>query len=234
MHLSGQRLLVVGGSSGMGKAIAKRAVAAEMEVIIAGRGGDSLTEAVAELGPVQGEAVDIASEGEIRRLADKVGAVDHLVTSAAFVRPGPFRGSDTQDARTCFEGKFWSQYLLAKHVQVNRSILFFSGAYSRRPAPGVVAIAAVNAAIEALAKGLARELAPLRVNVLSPGLIQGTSAYLGMPAERRQQMYDGAAQALPAGLVGDADSVAGLALALLESPYATGAVVDVDGGGLLV
>jgi len=94
-------------------------------------------------------------------------------------------------------------------------------------------VSAVNGAVEALGRALAVELAPVRVNVMSPGLIQGTDAYARMPEERRQVMLEGAAKRLPAGLVGDADSVAGPALALMASPYATGAILDIDGGGLL-
>jgi NAD(P)-dependent dehydrogenase (short-subunit alcohol dehydrogenase family) len=116
------------------------------------------------------------------------------------------------------EGKFWSQYLCARHAQVGRSIMLFSGGYSRRPAQGVSIVAAINGAIEALGRALAVELAPVRVNVVSPGLIQGTAAYAGMPEAARAGMYAGAAARLPAGIVGDADSVAGPALALLASP----------------
>jgi NAD(P)-dependent dehydrogenase (short-subunit alcohol dehydrogenase family) len=111
--------------------------------------------------------------------------------------------------------------------------MLFSGAYSRRPASGMSILAAVNGAIEALGRALALELAPVRVNVVSPGLIQGTSAYAGMPEAARNAMYAHAASHLPAGMVGDADSVAGPALALLASPYATGTVLDIDGGALL-
>ena len=90
----------------------------------------------------------------------------------------------------------------------------------------------VNGAVEALGRALAVELAPVRVNVLSPGFVQGTQAYDEMPATAREAMFAAAAR-LPAGIVGDADSVAGPAVAVLASPYVTGVVLDVDGGGLL-
>ena len=213
---AGQRIAVVGGTSGIGAAIVRQAAAAGAEVVAAGRG-----------------QLDIGAEDSIRDYFASLGPIDHLVVTAAFVRPGPFRGGDVAAARLSMEGKFWSQYLCARHAQVGRSILLFSGAYSRRPAKGVSIIAAVNGAIEALGRALAVELAPVRVNVVSPGLVQGTGAYAGMPEAQREAMYAGAAARLPAGLVGDADSVAGPALALLASPYATGTVLDIDGGGLL-
>jgi NAD(P)-dependent dehydrogenase (short-subunit alcohol dehydrogenase family) len=213
---AGQKIAVVGGTSGIGAAIARQAAAARAEVVTAGR-----------------QDLDIGDEPSIRGFFAALGPIDHLVVTAAFVRPGPFLAGDLSDARASMEGKFWSQFLCARYAQVTRSILLFSGAYSRRPAKGLSILAAVNGAVEALGRALAVELAPVRVNVVSPGLIQGTSAYDAMPAAARDAMYASVASRLPAGIVGDADSVAGPALALLASPYATGTVLDVDGGGLL-
>lgn len=227
---AGQRVAVVGGTAGIGAAIAQGAAAQGASVVVAGRraGGH----AAGQPG-IEARAIDIASEASIREFFAALGPVDHLVVTAAFVRPGPFRTGALDDARASFEGKFWSQYLCARHAEVGRSILLFSGAYSRRPQPGVSIIAAVNGAVEALGRALAVELAPVRVNVMSPGLIQGTDAYARMPEQARQGMYEGAAKRLPARLVGDAGSIAGPALALMASPYATGTVLDIDGGGLL-
>lgn len=212
----GQRIAVIGGTSGIGAAMARQAAEEGAEVVTAGR-----------------KDLDIGCEASIQTYFAALGPIDHLVVTAAFVRPGPFRTGDPANARSSMEGKFWSQYLCARYAQVSRSIMLFSGAYSRRPAPGMSILAAVNGAIEALGRALALELAPVRVNVVSPGLIQGTSAYSGMREAAREGMYAGAASRLPAGIVGDADSVAGPALALLASPYATGTVLDIDGGALL-
>jgi len=228
----GQRIVVVGGTAGIGAAIARGAAAEGAAVVAAGRRG---SEQVLTGQPgIEARPIDIASEASIRDFFAGLGAVDHLVVTAAFVRPGPFKTGTLEDARASFEGKFWSQYLCAKYAEVHRSILLFSGAYSRRPQPGVSIVSAVNGAVEALARALAVELAPVRVNVMSPGLIQGTDAYARMPEAARQGMYEGAAKRLPAQLVGNADSVAGPALALMASSYATGTVLDIDGGGLLV
>ena len=224
---AGQRIVVVGGTAGIGAAIARGAAAQGAAVIVAGRRG------VDGSAGIEARRIDIGAEASIRDFFAALGPVDHLVVTAAFVRPGPFRTGAMDDARASFEGKFWSQYLCARYAEVQRSILLFSGAYSRRPAPGVSIVAAVNGAVEALGRALAVELAPVRVNVVSPGLIQGTDAYLRMPEAARAGMMDAVAQRLPARLVGDAESVAGPALALMASPYATGALLDIDGGGLL-
>lgn len=231
---AGQRVAVVGGTAGIGAAIARGAAAQGAAVVAAGRRGEAAAApGAAAVSSIETRAIDIASEASIRDFFAALGPVDHLVVTAAFVRPGPFRTGPLDDARPSFEGKFWSQYLCARHAEVRRSILLFSGVFSRRPQPGMSIVSAVNGAVEALGRALAVELAPVRVNVMSPGLIQGTDAYAGMPEERRQVMLEGAAKRLPAGLVGDADSVAGPALALMASPYATGAILDIDGGGLL-
>jgi len=227
----GQRV-VVGGTAGIGAAIARSAAVEGAAVVAAGRRGSE--QVITGQSGIEAQSIDIASEGSIRDFFAALGAVDHLVVTAAFVRPGPFKTGTLEDARASFEGKFWSQYLCAKYAEVRRSILLFSGAYSRRPQPGVSIVPAVNGAVEALGRALAVELAPVRVNVMSPGLIQGTDAYARMPDTARQGMYEGAAKRLPTQLVGDADSVAGPALALMTSPYATGTVLDIDGGGLLV
>lgn len=228
---SGQRVCVVGGTAGIGMAIARGAAAQGASVIAAGKHGSEATQVTRG---VDVRVIDIVSEPHIREFFAALGSVDHLVVTAAFVRPGPFRTGSIDDARLSLEGKFWSQYLCAHYADVRRSILLFSGTYSRRPSAGVSIVAAINGAIESLARALAVELAPVRVNVVSPGLIQGTNAYVQMPEDARQSMMEGAAARLPVGLVGDAESVAGPALALMASSYATGTVLDIDGGGLLV
>ena len=218
----------------MGRAIADGAARSGAAVVVVGRSAERAAAVAAEIGHgCRGEAGDVLDEAQARTLFASIGAVDHLVIAAASVRPGPFRGDETA-ARASFEGKFWLQHRCARLAQAGGSILMFSGAYSRRPVPGMSAVAAVNGAVEALGRALALELAPVRVNVISPGLVQGTEAFAGMPEEARRGMIAGAAARLPAGLVGDAESVAGVALAILASPYMTGSVVDVDGGGLLV
>jgi len=216
VDLSGHTIAIIGGTSGIGAAMARMAAAAGAVVFAAGR-----------------QKIDIRSEDSIKSYFGALGPIDHLVVTAASVRPGPFRGADSANARLSMDGKFLPNYHCARHAQVSRSIMLFSGILSRRPVAGMSILAAVNGAIEALGRALAVELAPVRVNVVSPGLVRGTGAYSAMPQAARDAMYAAAAARFPAGLVGDADAIAGPALALLASPYATGTVLDIDGGGLL-
>ena len=205
------------------------------EVIIVGRDGAKAIKLADDIGAnVEARVADIRNEASIASLFKELGEIDHLVVTAAQVRGGSFRDGPIADARLSMEGKFWSQYLCARHARVKRSILFFSGTLSRKPMAGTSIIGAVNGAIEALTRALAMELAPLRVNAIAPGLIQGTDAYAGMPVNARETMIQDATRLLPARLVGDANSVAGVACAVLASPYVSGSTIDVDGGGLLV
>jgi len=233
-QFDGQRICIVGGTAGIGLAIARRLTLEGGHAIVVGRDAEKARTTARDLGPnAEGRAADILDEVSIASLFRELGPIDHLVVTAAQVRGGPFRDGAVENARLSMEGKFWSQYLCARHAQVQRSILLFSGTLSRKPSAGTSIIGAVNGAIEALGRSLAVELAPLRVNVISPGLVQGTNAYAGMTSEAWDAMVQNAGRRLPAGLVGDADSVAGITCAVLASPYMTGTTVDVDGGGLL-
>ena len=231
---AGQRICVVGGTAGIGLAIARRVAAGGGALVVAGRDLQRAQASAAHLGRAAiGLAVDVDRPDAIETFFKDLGAIDHLVTTAGKVMPGPFKTGFIEDARASMASKFWSQYLCARHAEVKRSILLVSGTLSRNPMSGTAALGAVNGAVEALGRSLALELAPVRVNVLSPGLVRGTEAFAAMPASDREAMFTSMAKALPAGLVGDPDSVAIVAAALLASPYATGAVVDVDGGGLI-
>ena len=230
-----QRICIVGGTAGIGLAIARVVAMEDAAVVIGGRNIGKAKSVAASIGlNVEGRSLDILDARSVEAFFDSLGEIDHLVVTAAQVRGAMFKTGSIADAETSMRGKFWAQYLCARHAQVTRSILLFSGTLSRKPKVGTSIIGAINGAVDALASSLAVELAPVRVNVISPGLIRGTEAYAAMPPDTRDAMMSGSASRLPAGLVGDGDSVAGIACALMESDYVTGTRVDIDGGGLLV
>lgn len=230
----GQRICVVGGTAGIGLAVARYVALEDADVVIAGRDEAKAARIAAGMGlNVEGRAVDVMDESSIEQFFQQLGPIEHLVVTAAQVRGGAFKTGPLSSARYSMEGKFWSQYLCARHAQVSRSIVLFSGILSRRPMVGTSIVGAINGAIEALGRSLALELAPVRVNVVSPGLIQGTEAYAAMSGGARDAMIEGASQRLPARIVGDGDSVAGIVCALMSSSYATGGTIDVDGGGMI-
>jgi NAD(P)-dependent dehydrogenase (short-subunit alcohol dehydrogenase family) len=235
MSMEGQSIVIIGGSSGMGLAIAKEAVDAGAEVTIAGRSQAKLDEArQAIAGDVGTRSVDLSDEHSVKRLFSQIGSFDHLVVTGSSVKTGPFRELSLVDARASMDNKFWGQYVAARYAQIRPkgSITLFSGILSRRPSAGLASLAAINAAVEALGRALAVELSPIRVNVVSPGLTD-TPAYGEMPDDARRGMFAAAAKRSLVGRVGRPEDIASLALELMCNSFMTGVVVDVDGGGLL-
>lgn len=234
-NLETKHVCVVGGTAGMGRAIAEVAIAAGARVTIGGRHPDKTTKVAAEIG-AQGVAIDITSEDSVRSFFDAAGELDHLVISASSVRTGSLKDLPLADAEFTFRSKFFGPYLCARHARIPRdgSITLFSGILSRRPGTNDAVLAGVNAAVEAMGRALARDLAPVRVNTISPGLTRDTAAFDAMPAEARNQMFEAVGARLPAGRVGLPGDIANAALFLMTTPFVTGITLDVDGGGLLV
>jgi NAD(P)-dependent dehydrogenase (short-subunit alcohol dehydrogenase family) len=235
MGIEGQSVLIIGGSSGMGLAIAKEAVDRGADVTVAGRSQAKLDDArQAIAGDVATSTVDVSDEESVKRLFSQIGSFDHLVVTGSSVRTGPLRELSLADARASMDSKFWGQYMAARNAQIRPkgSITLFSGILSRRPSAGLASLAAINAAVEALGRALAVELAPVRVNVVSPGTTD-TPAYAEMPDDARMGMFAAAAKRSLVGRVGRPEDIASLALELMCNSFITGVVVDVDGGGLL-
>jgi NAD(P)-dependent dehydrogenase (short-subunit alcohol dehydrogenase family) len=233
--LENARVLVIGGSSGIGFATAAAAAEAGARVTIASRSQAKLDAAVAQLGGGARAAVlDTGDEAAIDRFFAGEAPWDHIVISAAQTPSGPVRALGLADAKAAMESKFWGAYRVARAAEIadGGSLTFVSGFLSVRPSASSVLQGAINAALEALARGLALELAPVRVNAVSPGLI-ATELWSGMAAEKRQAMFAGAAARLPARRVGQPEDIAKAVLFVATTPFATGSTVRVDGGGAI-
>jgi NAD(P)-dependent dehydrogenase (short-subunit alcohol dehydrogenase family) len=220
----------------MGLAVAQRASRAGARVVIASRNPDKLKKAAAEIGgDVHWQVLDTADESSVADLFERLGAIDHLVIPGSSVKTGPLREMPLTDGLFSMQNKFWGPYLCARHARINPagSITFFSGILSRRPGTNDVVLASVNAAVEAMGRALAKDLAPVRVNVISPGMTAGTGAYLKMTKSAREAMFSAIAQRLPVGRVGRPEDIADAVLMLMANGFITGIVLDVDGGGLL-
>ncbi|MCA8114691.1 SDR family oxidoreductase [Burkholderia cepacia] len=235
MKLNDQRVLVVGGSSGIGEATARAFAEAGAKVTIASRDAARLAASKDRIGyGVSTGVMDITDDASVRSFLDSAGEFDHVVVSAAQTATGPVRGLELDDAYAAMDSKFWGAYRIARAVRIRQggSLTFVSGFLSVRPSKNSVLQGAINAALESLARGLALELAPVRVNTVSPGLI-ATPLWSKIDAEARDRMYEGAAARLPAGRVGQPEDVANAVLYLASTPYATGSTVLVDGGGAI-
>lgn len=189
MNLQGKKVVIIGGSSGIGLATAKAAVTAGAKVLLAGRSLQKLAQAQAEIGGGEISSLDLLQEDAVKKFFAEVGIIDHLVISGSSVTAGSFRELETSDARKSVDSKFWGAYLAAKYAQMQEqgSIVLFSGTLSHRPSPGYAVVSAINCAVEALGRALV-ELAPVRVNVVSPGVV-ATPVYEGMSQEQREAFF---------------------------------------------
>lgn len=233
--LSDQRFLVVGGSSGIGLAAARAALDAGAQVTIASRSRQKLDAARNDLSNrIDTALLDTTDDASTDRFFNETGVWDHIAVSAAQTPTGPVRGLALADARAAMDSKFWGAYRVARAAKLREggSLTFVSGFLSVRPSATSVLQGAVNAALEALARGLALELAPVRVNAVSPGLID-TPLWSRLDENKRTAMFARVAASLPARRVGHAEDIARAVIFLATTPFATGSTVLVDGGGAI-
>jgi NAD(P)-dependent dehydrogenase (short-subunit alcohol dehydrogenase family) len=230
-----QRVLVVGGSSGIGQATARAFAEAGAKVVIASRSESRLKEASEAIGhDVAWASLDTTDDQAVAAFFAEAGEFDHVVISAAKTPGGPVRSLALDDAYAAMNSKFWGAYRVARAVRIKPtgSLILVSGFLSVRPSASSVLQGSINAALEALARGLALELSPIRVNTVSPGLIE-TPLWSAMAEDKREQMFASAAARLPARRLGQPADVANAVVYLAGTPYATGSTVLVDGGGAI-
>jgi NAD(P)-dependent dehydrogenase (short-subunit alcohol dehydrogenase family) len=234
MMLQGKKVVVVGGSSGIGLSTAELAKTEGAEVIIASRNADRLNAAAAKLG-VTAIPADVTSDESVVSLFRACGPVDHVVVTAAQLRSGPFKTVAMEDVRSTMEGKFWGAWRVARSAEIRAggSLTLVSGYLSIRPRPNSAIVGAANGALESLARSLALELAPVRVNCVSPGIID-TPIRAAMPEAARLDMLAKTAAALPVGRVGLGEDIARQILAFMTIGFATGSIVYIDGGALII
>lgn len=238
MSLKGKKTVVIGGSSGIGLAIAEALVKAGARLVVASRSSKKLEKAKKNLGAnTETYQLDVTREEDVRQLFENIGPFDHLVCTAVAGANAPFLEMDTATARGVFETKFWGQYYAARYgapkISPGGSITLFSGIASQKPVEGLSALAAVNGAIEALCRSLAVELGPIRVNAVSPAVID-TPKYDRMPDEKRKKYLELYGNKLPLKRLGTPEDVAGTVLYLIQNAYTTGTLAEVNGGYRIV
>jgi NAD(P)-dependent dehydrogenase (short-subunit alcohol dehydrogenase family) len=241
--LKGKRIVILGGSAGIGLAVAKRAAGEGADFIIASHNTERVAGAVAAIksvgaGSASGHAIDLRSQPAVRGLFDKLGDLDHLVyTAGEELLIAPLSDLDLAAARSFFELRYWGALAAVQaakpHLARDGSIVLTSGAAGRRPHPGFVIGASICSAMEAVTRTLAVELAPIRVNIVTPGYVD-TDLWSNVPADAKAQMFRDAAAKLPVGRVGTADDIAEHYVSFMRGRYVTGQALVVDGGGVLV
>jgi NAD(P)-dependent dehydrogenase (short-subunit alcohol dehydrogenase family) len=238
--VQGKRIIVVGAGSGIGKGIAFAAREAGAEVVLVGRSKEKLDKVVADIpsdANTQVVTADITNEADVVRLYEEAGSFDHLVSTVADLTYQPVREFDLTAARRSVDSKLMSSLLLAKHgctrARSGGSLTFLSGIAAYRPMPRGAVVAAINGALASLAYALALELAPLRVNVVSPGWVD-TPIWDTVAGDKKYDMQAQMANRLPVGRIGRPEDIAQAVLSIMVNGYMTGTVVHVDGGQRLV
>jgi len=236
--LHDQRVLVIGGSSGMGLATAEAAATEGAAVTIAASDHGRLNTALATLpSSCEAFAVDVRSESDLRRLFAHVGQLDHLVyTAGDALTFKPLNELTLEEARQQFEVRFWGAVaavkLAAPQIRAGGSIVLSSGTVGARPRPGIGFAASGVGAIEALTRGLAVELAPTRVNAVAAGFIR-TAMWNPIPEPERAALFTHLAGQTLTKSIGEADDIASTHLYLMKNRFVTGTILTVDGGGVL-
>ena len=237
MALEGERVVVVGGSSGIGLETARLALAAGASVTIAGRSEDRLRRAAADLGgAVRSVVADVTDDGSVKALFDGETRVDHVFLPAGELKPGggDVLGADLSALRSILESRLLGVVHVVRRARpkmAGGSITLMSGLYANRPAPAAAFGAAAVAAIDGMTRALALDLAPIRVNAVAPGLID-TPLWDSFGPQREAILAQ--ATALPVGRIGRPDEVAAAVLLLMSNGFVTGTVLAIDGGGSLV
>jgi NAD(P)-dependent dehydrogenase (short-subunit alcohol dehydrogenase family) len=235
---AGRTALVVGGTSGIGLATARQLSAGGARVHIAARGKERLDQLAVSDPALTGHRADGGDRARVAAVAEVIGRVDWLVVSLSGGEgAGPVADLDLAALRRAFDAKFWAHLTTIQAVlprlAPDGSVTLLGAITAQAAMPGTAGLAAVNGAVEALVRPLAVELAPVRVNAVSPGFVD-TPWWSGLPEEARQAYFAQAAGALPTRRIATAEDVAAAVVLAATSPNLTGTVIPSDGGLRLV
>lgn len=237
-----ERVLIAGGSSGMGLALAERLLREDCAVTIVGRSQEKLAAAKEKLHhapQLTTIAADITQEDQVASLFAQCGRLDHIACTAADIG-GAYQHLPEIDVaimRKAMDSKLAGPLLLAKHgaplLPSSGSITFTSGIAYCRPAARGSVVAAINGGLNSLTYALAVELAPIRVNSVSPGWVD-SPIWEFVAGDAKAGMLEGMAKKLPVGRVGHVDDIADAICFLMRNHFTTGSILHVDGGHRLV
>lgn len=235
--LEGKEVVVIGGTSGIGLATATMAQEAGARVTVVGRDKTRLAEALEQLGPdTRGEAFDVADERAVQHLFASFDHVGHVALLAGSRVDGEVAALDTSTIQGPVNDRLWGTLYVCKHAapkMTDGSITICSGVGVARPRRGSAVVAAAAGASEILARAVAQEVAPIRVNVIRPGLVD-TPLLTRVAGDRRDQMIESQSRRIPLGRIARADEIAHAILFLMSNTYVTGTTLTVDGGVSLV
>jgi NAD(P)-dependent dehydrogenase (short-subunit alcohol dehydrogenase family) len=230
--LEGRTVLVIGRSSGIARAVTLAARAEGAEVVVAGRDAEKLASAYEGEG-VRAERVDVTVDESIDALAERLGSIDHLVTTASSRARGRLPELTREALRQSFDTKVIGPAMLAKHfaprINEGGSFTLFSGVAAFKSAIGYLGVAITNGAADFLARSLALELAPVRVNAISPGVID-TGIWDALGEDGKREYFEHFRTHNPARRIGTVDDIASAVLFAMTNPFLTGVTLRIDGG----
>ena len=231
--LKDKTVLVIGRGSGLARAITLAARDAGAHVIAAGRDTEALSAAYAGEPGISTETVDLLDEASIAALGERLGPVDHVVSTASARARGHLADLDRDAVRLSFDTKVIGPLMLAKHLaprmSKDGSFVIFSGVAAAKIAVGTLAVAITNSAADTLARSLALELAPIRVNAISPGVID-TGAWDEFGEQGKAEYFAKISARNPAGRIGTVDDIADGVVFAMTSTFLTGQTLHIDGG----
>ncbi|TSJ44206.1 SDR family oxidoreductase [Mucilaginibacter corticis] len=237
--LANKKIVILGGSSGIGLATARAAAAEGAEVIIVSSNQSRVDAALGQLpANSKGFVTDLTNEQQIKHLFNTISKFDHLVfTAGESLHLANISDLSLVDAQRFFNVRYWGAFTAVKYASPNinpgGSITLSGGTVSRRPQSGWSLGASICTAMEGFTRAMAVELAPIRVNMVCPGLVK-TNLWSNMPQADQDSLFNSYANILPVKFVAEADDVAESYLYLMRQRYSTGEVIVVDGGGVLV
>ncbi len=237
--LHGKRIVVLGGTSGIGFATAAMAAREGAAIVVVSSRRESVDRAVVRLPEgAEGYALDLSNEEHVRDFFTHIGTFDHLVfTAGDMLQMSELSETNVEQARHAFDLRFWGAFIAAKYgssqIRPGGSIVLTSGIVVQRPRKGGTVAASVGGAVEALTRALAVELAPIRVNAVCPGPVI-TEMWGSMSEQDRVAMSQRIGQTLLVGRAGEPQDLAQAYLYLMREGFSTGQVITVDGGTTLV
>ncbi|MGZ8177266.1 SDR family oxidoreductase [Williamsia sp. SKLECPSW1] len=230
-RLDGSTVLVIGGAKNLGLAIARRAADCGADVVIGARDGETAARAAKGSGGTRSVGIDVTDEATIRDTAAQLGAVDHVVVTAAAHHNVAVTDLDHDATVRAFEAKVIGPMLVAKHfapsMPATGSITLFSGVAAWKPARGLSVMGITNGAVAHAASHLAADLAPIRVNAISPGIVD-SGTWDARPD--RDDFFSSVADGLPVGRVGTSDDIVDAALWVMTAGFVSGETIHVEGG----
>ncbi|WP_326837699.1 SDR family oxidoreductase [Amycolatopsis rhabdoformis] len=236
--MSKRTALVAGGTSGIGLATARKLRDRGYDVHLTGRGKERLDDLAATDPDLTGHRADGGDAEAMAALAARIGRLDALVVSLSGSEGmGTLADLDLDMLRRAFDAKFWAHLTTVQavlpHLAPTGSITLVTAITARTGMPGTAGLAAINGALEAAVKPLAAELAPIRVNAVSPGVVD-TAWWSGFPAEQRAAYFAQVASVLPTRQVASAEDVAEAVVFAATNSTTTGTVLESDGGARLI